>query len=898
MASGSFSVSTSNQYLSGTVSWSSTADTVNNQSTVTASLRLSRTNSGYTTYGTGTYYLTIYGNNKSSTQYNEFTQNSNTLVISHTVTVPHNADGTMSCYIEWSGGISGVFSINYGSGIAYLDNIPRSSSISSFPDFTLGNGATINPPCTISAASGGFTHKLHLYVGSTFVKEFYPVGGGANTLALTDAEQNIIYQAIPNAQTASMVLYCKTFNGSSEVGGWVSATCTATINPGVAPTFTFVEANITEGTTSPDVNTLVGKFVKSISKLKTRVTGASSLKYATLPANATRITLESVNYNGTTMTLNGSTYDSDYITTNVLNTSGTVTVTARVTDSRGMYTEKTVTLTGNSAVLDYSTPLITGLTLQRWSAASGGVASNTGQYIKVSITGSVISLYNKTTLLEKNSLTYSIESKLRGQPDTSYVVKKSATIVGLTLNVADIVGANDYLSTSAYDFRIKVNDKFYTTMSLGTVSTGLAVMSWSKTGVGIGKIWQQGVLDVLGDTYTTGNNYLTGNNSITGNETISGDLTVSGNLMQNGYIKHDFTTQKVYHNVCNFRQASYPTGTMVIKLPTGWSNTMMNIKISGYDYTYGAFELQLGGYNFDGGGSGGYWNCTSATAMGVAPFGNRVVFCYEASSGKCCILLGAPTTAWHYPHLNIETVQVSHLGIDTVNFGTGWSISLVTSETAYSATTTLDCYMLPYERRFSVNTSYTDPAVGINCCIKGNGDIATTGALRTGDWLYSKNGVYKTNGTYGVHSNGDATNITYIRFMQQANPYVEYQAPSYGTYGGTVWASDISLKENIVDSTYAALDKIIAIEHMAFDYKTGGHIENGYISQKLMAIDKDWVFGVDQEDGTTLYQPSVNTIVPAITKAIQEMKVIIDNQASLIEAQGKLIEELRIKVGI
>ena len=66
MASGSFNVTTSNQYISGKLTWSSTANVSANTSDVTATLRLSRTNTGYTTKSTGTFFITIDGTKSTS----------------------------------------------------------------------------------------------------------------------------------------------------------------------------------------------------------------------------------------------------------------------------------------------------------------------------------------------------------------------------------------------------------------------------------------------------------------------------------------------------------------------------------------------------------------------------------------------------------------------------------------------------------------------------------------------------------------------------------------------------------------------------------------------------------------------------------------------------------------
>ncbi len=131
MASGSFPVTTSNKYISGKVTWSSTTNTAGNYSDVTATLRLSRTNTGYKTWGDGTFTITIDGSSKSNSGRFEFTYNSNTLCVSHTKRVYHNDNGKKSIYISVSGSHA-RFNVNSIGKTVSLDTIPRYAKITSF----------------------------------------------------------------------------------------------------------------------------------------------------------------------------------------------------------------------------------------------------------------------------------------------------------------------------------------------------------------------------------------------------------------------------------------------------------------------------------------------------------------------------------------------------------------------------------------------------------------------------------------------------------------------------------------------------------------------------------------------------------------------------------------------
>ena len=61
MASGSFTGTTANANISSLIRWESETNTATNTSSLTVTLYLSRTNTGFTTEGTGTFSLVIDG---------------------------------------------------------------------------------------------------------------------------------------------------------------------------------------------------------------------------------------------------------------------------------------------------------------------------------------------------------------------------------------------------------------------------------------------------------------------------------------------------------------------------------------------------------------------------------------------------------------------------------------------------------------------------------------------------------------------------------------------------------------------------------------------------------------------------------------------------------------------
>ena len=97
MASGtSGAMSTSNTHVKYTISIVENSTNVsNNTSNVTVSVRFYRTNTGYTTFGTGTVYCTINGTTYSAavTPSQKIT-NSGIVLFSKTLDIGHDSDGS------------------------------------------------------------------------------------------------------------------------------------------------------------------------------------------------------------------------------------------------------------------------------------------------------------------------------------------------------------------------------------------------------------------------------------------------------------------------------------------------------------------------------------------------------------------------------------------------------------------------------------------------------------------------------------------------------------------------------------------------------------------------------------------------------------------------------------
>ena len=452
---------TTNQYIVYWIEMIQNSQSISGNYSNGGTVWCKRTNTGYTTYGNGTCYCTIAGTAYSAGITNSQTITSTPRVLfSKRLNIYHNTDGKKSIYIS-ARIVHDRFSSSTHGATFGLTTIPRASTPTlSAGTTTMGNAVTIYT----NRASSSFTHTLRYAYGSASGTIATGVGTSrAWTIPLSLANQ------IPNSTSGWGYIYCDTYSGSTKIGT-KSVKFTAVVPSSIVPTFTA----ITHSEYVSDVATIVGKYVQGLSRLSLAITGAAGSYSSTIKSYS--IVFDGVNYS------------SSSAISGVIKNSGDLTITGKVTDSRGRTCTKSITVN----VLPYSAPKITAFTLQRCGA--DGITDEMGEYVKVTRAGSVSSLVNVS---EKNSLTYRIKTKARGA--TTWETKKEILITGISLSGTDIIGT--YSATISYDFRLEITDKFNTTVSLNILPTGTPVLSWDKVGVGIGKIREQGVLDVGGDIY-------------------------------------------------------------------------------------------------------------------------------------------------------------------------------------------------------------------------------------------------------------------------------------------------------------------------------------------------------------------------------------------------------------
>ena len=422
------------------LSWSLSSQSVeNNQSTLSWSITGAGSASGWVM--TGGFKAVINGTTVYSTSTDTRIQLYNgTSVASGTTKITHNADGTKSFSLSIEAGVYTYAVSVTASGTHTLDTIPRASTVSA-TNTNLNSASTI----TITRASSSFTHTLTYSFGSTTgtIVSKTTSTSVSWTPALTLANQ------IPNAVSGTCTITCDTYNGSTKIG---SKTCTLTLTvpASVKPTMTSVTATRVDG----DVPTAWAIYVQNKSKATVTINGA---------AGAYGSTISSYSISG-----GGYSSTASSFTTGLLAASGTITFTAKVTDSRGRVSDaKTVSI----SVVAYSAPSFSSYISQR--ATSAGVINDDGTYIRGLIS------FSYATCSSKNTITCA-----------TYYKKSSATSwtnanKSFSSGTAFTFGGGAISTESSYDVKYTITDAFTTITIIDMVSTASVLMDFKAGGKGI-----------------------------------------------------------------------------------------------------------------------------------------------------------------------------------------------------------------------------------------------------------------------------------------------------------------------------------------------------------------------------------------------------------------------------
>ena len=392
------------------------------------------------TWGNCSYSATINGNVYSGSGQVRVEAGGDTVLLTGTTTVPHNADGTKT--VSLSASISGKI-VGSLSASEALATIARASTMAVY-------GATIGSQVqfVISAANAGFTHSLEYQFGSVtgLILDVVPAGTYTWTPPLSLGSQ------IPNATSGTMTYKLHTFL-SGTVIGVQTYTFPYALPSSVVPSISSVAA--TEATSG--LAAQFGGFVQNKSTLKVAINASGSY--------GSTIRSYSVSFNGRT-------YSGNNCTTAAPTSSGNLTLTATVTDSRGRTASRAITV----SVLPYAPPAITRLSAFRCDA--DGNTDDNGDYTGISYAYSISSVNSKNT---KSAV---IQYKRSTGSSWTNLLTNSAYSANTT-----VYPTTELLSDYQWDIRLTVSDYFGSsemTVTLPSAEVLLDLLA-SGRGIAIGK---------------------------------------------------------------------------------------------------------------------------------------------------------------------------------------------------------------------------------------------------------------------------------------------------------------------------------------------------------------------------------------------------------------------------
>lgn len=451
--------SSSNEYISLLLRTEvASRDVAGNTTTINWSLHVLKSGASTSaTWGNCAYSATINGNAYSGSGQVRVEAGGDTVILTGSTVIPHNADGTKS--INLSASISGKI-VGSLSASETLDTIPRASSFVSIPTFTLGTAGTI----TIKKSDASFKHRITYWFGSAKGNCDSTYWSGTT---LTWTPPAALANQIPNAAAGTGTLTLYTYDASGKQIGTVTAPFTAQLPASIAPTISaMTAAEATAGLAAK-----FGAYVQYKSTIKVAVTAAG--------VYGSTIKSYSVSFDGRTYT--GST-----ITTATPTNSGALTLTAKVTDSRGRTASKAMTVT----VLPYANPAITAFAPYRCNA--DGVADDNGDYVGITYA------YSVAPVNSRNTATVKIEYKRTTLTEWAELMTGNDYTVNTT-----VYPEQELLSDYQWDIRLTVSDYFGSTAMTVTLPSAKVLLDLltSGNGMAIGKTAElEETLDIAWET--------------------------------------------------------------------------------------------------------------------------------------------------------------------------------------------------------------------------------------------------------------------------------------------------------------------------------------------------------------------------------------------------------------
>ena len=392
-------------------------------------------------------------------------------LIDQTITVRHADDGSgvfsVRAHFNGSGGWSPV-NLDIVNQQITLTTIPRGSSVRVSDGF-IGNQVDIS----IDRKIDGATHTLRYAWGNKQGK----IADNVETSFRWTIPEDFAND-IPNSTSGWVTIYVDTYINGSFVQTQ-STTFTASVDTNLLkPYFT--------GFTLEDANTATQRvipekthFVSILSLVKVFFNGAQAKSGATI----TGYYAEIVGAN------NSVTEDGGVFREVSVNQDTEMTLRGRVQDSRGIWSDWIET---KLMFLLYFSPILSFEVTRSGSRADTLTIKRYAKIAPLSVNG-----------IQRNVMKLTFSTAKVGW-DNFVVDNGQAGGVWSSIsefNASDANLGNTYPSDTSYTVKGKIEDSFTSTEFQAQVPTDRVVMTYDKSGIGIGKYRERGALDVAGDIY-------------------------------------------------------------------------------------------------------------------------------------------------------------------------------------------------------------------------------------------------------------------------------------------------------------------------------------------------------------------------------------------------------------
>lgn len=397
--------------------------------------------------------------------------NSEIQLIDRTITVQHADDGTgvfvVRAHFNGSGGYS-PGNLDIGSQTITLTTIPRGSTVS-VSDGVIGKQVDIS----IDRKIDGATHTLRY---SWYNKQGKIADNVGTSYKWTIPED--FADDIPNSTSGRGTIYVDTYINGNFIQTQ-STVLTASIDTNLLKPyfkgFTLEDANTATQRVIPEKT----HFVSIMSLVKVTFNGAQAQHGASI----TGYYAEIVGANNS-VTENGGVFREVSV-----NKDTEMTLRGRVQDSRGIWSDWVET---KITFLFYFSPILS------FEVSRSGFKSDTltiKRYAKIAplvVNGSQRNIMKLTFSTAKVGWDNFVIDNGQAGGEWSSISE---------LNASDANLGNSYPADTSYIVKGKLEDRFTSTEFQATAPTDRVVMTYDKSGVGIGKYRENGALDVNGDIY-------------------------------------------------------------------------------------------------------------------------------------------------------------------------------------------------------------------------------------------------------------------------------------------------------------------------------------------------------------------------------------------------------------